>query len=50
MRADYAAYGGGGYAFVAGPMREELLSLGVSDEAYHRMTVDNPRRALSGES
>ena len=48
-RTDYVAYGGRGYAFVASGLREELRSLGIGDELYHRMTVDNPRRALSGE-
>ena len=36
-------------AVVASGLREELRSLGIGDELYHRMTVDNPRRALSGE-
>jgi phosphotriesterase-related protein len=48
-RTDYVAYGGRGYAFVADGLRPELRQLGISDEAYHRMTVDNPRRALAGE-
>jgi phosphotriesterase-related protein len=48
-RTDYVAYGGRGYAFVATGLREELRRLGIGDEAYHRMTVDNPRRALTGE-
>ena len=48
-RTDYVAYGGRGYAFVATGLREELRGLGIGDELYHRMTVDNPRRALSGE-
>jgi hypothetical protein len=34
---------------VATGLREELQSLGIGDEPYHRMTVDNPRRALTGE-
>jgi phosphotriesterase-related protein len=48
-RTDYVAYGGRGYAFVATGLREELQSLGIGDEPYRRMTVDNPRRALTGE-
>src|SRR5262249_61109173 len=48
-RTDYVAYGGRGYAFVSTGLREELRALGVGDEPYHRMTVDNPRRALTGE-
>jgi predicted metal-dependent phosphotriesterase family hydrolase len=48
-RTDYVVYGGRGYAFVAGGLREELRGLGIGDELYHRITVDNPRRALTGE-
>ncbi len=48
-RTDYVAYGGRGYAFVPTGLREELRALGIGDEPFHRMTVDNPRRALSGE-
>lgn len=49
-RSDYVAYGGRGYAYVATGLSEELRGLGVSDEHYHQITVDNPRRALTGES
>ncbi|HEY7140727.1 MAG TPA: hypothetical protein VIE44_11545 [Methylomirabilota bacterium] len=49
-RTDYVAYGGRGYAFVATGLRDELRGLGIGDELYHRMTVDNPRRALTGEA
>jgi phosphotriesterase-related protein len=48
-RSDYVAYGGRGYAWVATGLREELAAVGVDEEAYHRMTVENPRRALTGE-
>jgi len=48
-RSDYVAYGGRGYAWVATGLREELRALGVSDEQYREMTVENPRRALTGE-
>jgi phosphotriesterase-related protein len=49
-RTDYVAYGGRGYAFVPTGFREELRDLGIGDEPFERMTVDNPRRALSGEA
>lgn len=49
-RTDYVAYGGRGYAWVATGLREELRALGVSDEQYRAMTVENPRRALTGEA
>jgi phosphotriesterase-related protein len=48
-RSDYVAYGGRGYAWVATGLREELRALGVADEQYREMTVENPRRALTGE-
>jgi phosphotriesterase-related protein len=47
-RSDYVAYGGRGYAWVATGLREELAALGVADEQYRTMTVENPRRALTG--
>ncbi len=49
-RSDYVAYGGRGYAWVATGLREELRALGVSGEQYREMTVENPRRALTGEA
>ena len=48
-RTDYTRYDGCGYAFVLTKLREELQSLGFSDEVFHQITVENPRRALSGE-
>ena len=47
-RTDYVAYGGRGYAFIPGPLRQELAAIGIGDELFHRLTVDNPRRALAG--
>lgn len=47
-RSDYVAYGGRGYAWVPTGLREELLGLGVSAEQFREITVDNPRRALTG--
>jgi predicted metal-dependent phosphotriesterase family hydrolase len=48
-RSDYVAYGGRGYAFVPTGLREELRVHGVSDEEFRRITVENPRRALTGD-
>lgn len=47
-RTDYVAYGGRGYAFVLTGLREELLARGVSAEQFQEITVENPRRALTG--
>ena len=49
FRPEYVSYGGKGYAYVVGELRGELLALGVTEEQYDQMTVDNPRRALTGE-
>jgi phosphotriesterase-related protein len=49
-RSDYVAYGGRGYAYVLTGLRDELLALGVSDEQFREITVENPRRALAGTS
>ena len=49
FRHDYVAYGGKGYGYVPGILHHELRELGISDEQFHQMTVDNPRRALTGD-
>ena len=48
-RPDYVVFGGKGYGYIPGQMREEMREIGVTDEQYDQMTVDNPRRALTGE-
>ena len=48
-RNDYTAYGGKGYGYVPGGLLEELRKLEVADEQIHQITVDNPRRALTGD-
>ena len=48
-RDDYVAYGGRGYEYIATTLRDDLAEFGVTDEQYHQITVDNPRRALTGE-
>ena len=47
-RSDYVAYGGRGYAYVLTGLREELRELGVSEEQFQQIVVENPRRALTG--
>ena len=47
-RSDYVAYGGRGYAYVLTGLREELRGLGVSEEQFQQIVVENPRRALTG--
>ena len=48
-RNGHIIYGGGGFDHIATTFRERLQEMGVTDEQFHQMTVDNPRRALSGE-
>ena len=48
-RADYVVNGGKGYGYIPGSMRDDLRDIGVTDEQFHQITVDNPRRALTGE-
>ena len=46
----YAANGGGGYAFISTSWLPLLKERGLSDEQIHRIMVENPRRALTGEA
>jgi phosphotriesterase-related protein len=48
-RTDYVAYGGNGYGYIPTMLPEELSGVGVSEEIYQQVTVDNARRALTGE-
>ncbi len=49
MQFMYAANGGGGYDCISTTWLPLLKERGLSDEQLHRMMVDNPRRALTGE-
>ena len=49
LRDGYVANGGNGYTYVATSLQAELAQLGATDELFHQVTVDNPRRALTGE-
>jgi len=48
-RAGHTAYGGGGFDHIPTTFLSRLREIGVTDEQFHQMMVDNPRRALSGE-
>lgn len=50
VRWMYAAYGGGGYAYIPSTFAHELRDIGVSEAEFRRIMVDNPRRALAGGS
>jgi len=45
----YAANGGAGYDFISTTWLPLLMERGLSAEQLHRIMVDNPRRALTGE-
>ena len=48
LRSHLRAYGGGGYDFLLTDFLPRLQSSGVSAETIRAVTVDNPRRALTG--
>jgi len=45
----YTVNGGGGYAYISTQWLPLLKQRGLSDEQLHRIMVENPRRALTGE-
>jgi phosphotriesterase-related protein len=48
QRDRLVATGGDGYGFLFTRFKEALLTVGVGEAEFRRMTVDNPRRALMG--
>ena len=48
-RSHHPGYGGTGYHYIPTTYLGRLREMGVTDEQFYRMMVDNPRRALSGE-
>jgi predicted metal-dependent phosphotriesterase family hydrolase len=48
LRSHLREYGGGGYDFILTDFLPRLRSSGVSDETIRGITMDNPRRALTG--
>ena len=50
VRWMYTTYGGGGYAYIPNQFVHELRDIGVSAAEFRQIMVDNPRRALTGES
>jgi predicted metal-dependent phosphotriesterase family hydrolase len=47
-RSDLATYGGSGYTFLSTEFSRFFDQVGLDDEAFHQIMVDNPRRALTG--
>jgi phosphotriesterase-related protein len=50
FRTHLRAYGGGGYSHVLTSFVPRLKRMGLSDEQIRILTVENPRRALTGET
>ena len=48
-RSHFKAYGGSGYDYVLTTFRNRLRSAGIDDESWPTISVDNPRRLLTGE-
>ncbi|MCH8086220.1 MAG: phosphotriesterase-related protein [Chloroflexi bacterium] len=46
---DAVENGGKGFEFVAKGLRDELPQMGMTEEQFYQVTVENPRRALTGE-
>jgi predicted metal-dependent phosphotriesterase family hydrolase len=49
VKKHLSAYGGKGYAFAVSGFWEHVKAVGVSEQAWEQITLDNPRRALAGE-
>jgi len=47
-RSDLATYGGAGYTFLSTELRQYFDELGLSEDDFQQIMVDNPRRALTG--
>ncbi len=48
-RTHYVAYGGSGYDFIPTRLFSHLAKIGITEDMFARIMVDNPRRALTGE-
>ena len=49
-RGGHVAYGGGGFDHIPTNLQARLKEAGLTDQQFHQMTVDNTRRALTGEN
>jgi phosphotriesterase-related protein len=50
LRSNLKAAGGCGYAYVPTTFADHLRAAGLDESDVHRLLVDNPRRALTGEA
>ena len=49
LRSAYVSAGGDGYQFISTGLYPYLREIGITQEQFHNIMVDNPRRALTGE-
>ncbi|MCH2304429.1 MAG: phosphotriesterase-related protein [SAR202 cluster bacterium] len=49
-RNNLVGYGGNGYAYIATKLEPILNNLGVNQEQFKQLTIENPKRALTGEN
>ena len=49
-RTHYVSYGGCGYDFISTRLLAHLAKIGVTEDMFEQIMVDNPRRALTGSA
>ena len=49
LKSAYVSTGGDGYQFISTVLYPYLREIGISEEQFRHIMVDNPRRALTGE-
>ena len=49
LKSAYVSAGGDGYQFISTGLYPYLRGIGISEEQFRHIMVDNPRRALTGE-
>lgn len=49
LKSGYTVNGGGGYQFISTGLYPYLREIGITEDQFRRIMVDNPRRALTGQ-
>ncbi len=49
LKSAYVTSGGGGYQFISTRLYPYLKEIGLTEQQFEQIMVDNPRRALTGE-
>ena len=50
LKLAYVTSGGGGYEFISKRLHPYLKEIGLTENQFEKIMVDNPRRALTGEA